>query len=301
VERDLSDMLADNMRMMRIAHYPQTQAVLDFADRHGMLLIPEAGNWNFSAWQMADAGIRARWKQQMQEMMEQDWNHPSVIAWSVGNEYESYTEEGREWTRDMRAFTKNLDKTRLITFASRYTMDSAVKTGADDASQNSDFVSINVYGGNAKCFDRVHQLYPDKPIFVTEFGRMGEPELQDPKRVEEITEAVSAIKARPWMIGGSLWTWNDYKSFIRGTPANGIRPWGVVTVNREHRDSPAVAQKLFETELPSPRRHLTVNFEGRLNSEGRPKNAKSNRMDEAHQEKDRPIAAVSHEVPNQFT
>ena len=35
--------------MMRIAHYPQAPALLDFADAHGMLKIAEAGNWNFSA------------------------------------------------------------------------------------------------------------------------------------------------------------------------------------------------------------------------------------------------------------
>jgi beta-glucuronidase len=236
--------------MMRIAHYPQPPYLLDFADKHGMLIIPEAGNWNFASWQMADPGVRARFKQQQKEMMEQDWNHPSVIAWSVGNEYESYTPEGRDWTRDMRAYTLSLDPTRLITFASRYTSDPAVKTGADEASQFCDFVSINVYGGYAKRFDHVHQLYPDKPVFVTEFGKMGEPGLQDPERIKDITDAVNAMKERPWMIGGSLWTWNDYRSLIKGTPANGIRSWGVVNIDRERRDSWKVVQKLFETELP---------------------------------------------------
>jgi beta-glucuronidase len=250
LERDLSDMLADNMRMMRIAHYPQPPYLLDFADKHGMLIIPEAGNWNFSSWQMADPGVRERFKQQQKEMMEQDWNHPSVIAWSVGNEYESYTKEGRDWTRDMRAYTLSLDPTRLITFASRYTGDPAVKTGVDEASQYSDFVSINVYGGYAKRFDHVHELYPNKPVFVTEFGKMGEPGLQDPERIKDITTAVNAMKERPYMIGGSLWTWNDYRSLIKGTPANGIRSWGVVNIDREHRDSWKVVQKLFETELP---------------------------------------------------
>jgi beta-glucuronidase len=250
LERDLSDMLADNMRMMRIAHYPQPPYLLDFADKHGMLIIPEAGNWNMSAWQMSDPGIRATFQKQMKEMMEQDWNHPSVIAWSVGNEYESYTKEGRDWTRDMRGYTLSLDPTRLITFASRYTGDPAVKTGADEASQYSDFVSINVYGGYAKRFDHAHQLYPDKPIFVTEFGKMGEPGLHDPERIKDITDAVTAMKERPYMIGGSLWTWNDYRSLIRGTPANGIRSWGVVNIDRERRDSWKVVQKLFETDLP---------------------------------------------------
>jgi beta-glucuronidase len=250
VERDMSDMLADNMRMMRIAHYPQTPALLDFADKHGMLIIPEAGNWNMSAWQMADPGIRATWKRQMQEMMEQDWNHPSVIAWSVGNEYESYTKDGIDWTRDMRDYTLGLDSTRLITFASRFTQEPVVKTGKDEASQYSDFVSVNIYGGYAKRFDRVHELYPDKPVFVTEFGKTGEPGTHDPERIKDITEAVAAMKERPWMIGGSLWTWNDYRSLHRGTPASGIRSWGVVNIDREHRDSWKVVQKLFETELP---------------------------------------------------
>jgi beta-glucuronidase len=58
------------------------------------------------------------------------------------------------------------------------------------------------------------------------------------------------MKARPWMIGGSLWTWNDYRSLINGTPADGVRPWGVVNMEREHRDSWETVQKLFATELP---------------------------------------------------
>jgi beta-glucuronidase len=250
IERDMTDMLADNMRMMRIAHYPQVQTLLDFADVHGMLIIPEAGNWNMSASQMADPGIRALWKRQMQEMMEADWNHPSVIAWSVGNEYESHIKDGIEWTRDMRAFTLGLDATRLITFASRYTSNPLVSTGSDEASQYSDFVSVNVYGDYAERFDRVHKLYPDKPVFVTEFGRMGEPGVHDPERIQNITQAVNAMKARPWMIGGSLWTWNDYRSLIKGTPADGVRRWGVVNMEREHRDSWEAVQKLFATELP---------------------------------------------------
>ena len=250
VNRDMNDMLAANMRMMRIAHYPQAQTLLDFADSHGMLLIAEAGNWNMSAWQMADPEIRALWKKEMREMMEQDWNHPSVIAWSVGNEYESFTRDGIDWTHDMRAYTLGIDPTRLITFASRFTQEPVVKTGKDEASQYSDFVSVNIYGDYAKRFDRVHELYPNKPVFVTEFGKMGESGKHDPQRIEDITTAVNAMKARPWMIGGSMWTWADYRSLYPGTPTNGIRNWGVVEFDREHRDSWDVVQKLFATELP---------------------------------------------------
>jgi beta-glucuronidase len=250
IARDMNDMLLDNMRMMRIAHYPQRPALLDFADSHGMLIIAEAGNWNLSGWQMADPGLRDLFQRQHKEMMEQDWNHPSVIAWSVGNEYESYTPEGVAWTKDMRSYTLGLDPTRLITFASRFTSDPSVHSGEDEASQYSDFVSVNIYGNYAKRLDRVHELYPNKPIFMTEFGKMGEPTLHDPERIKDITQAVEAVKARPWVIGASLWSWADYRSFFPGTPADGIRRWGVVTFDHQHRDSWSVVQGLFATELP---------------------------------------------------
>ena len=254
VDRDMSDMLADNMRMMRIAQWPQVPEVLDFADQHGMLIIAEAGNWNMGAWQMADPGIRALWQQQMREMMEQDWNHPSVVAWSVGNEYDSATKEGIDWTRDMRAFTLKLDSSRPITFASRFTASSSVHTGTDEASQYSDFVSANIYvksnADYAPRLDRVHELWPDKPVFVTEFGAWGEDSPHDTKRIAAITAAVTAMKARPWVIGGALWSWADYRSLYEGTPPDGIRKWGVVDIYRGHRDSWDAVQKLFDTKLP---------------------------------------------------
>jgi len=52
------------------------------------------------------------------------------------------------------------------------------------------------------------------------------------------------------MIGASLWTWADYRSLFHGTPPNGIRNWGVVTFDRQHRDSWSAVQKLFKTDLP---------------------------------------------------
>jgi beta-glucuronidase len=122
-----------------------------------------------------------------------------------------------------------------------------VKSGKDEASQYSDIVSVNVYGNYARAFDHVHALYPGKPVFVTEFGKMGEPGLHDPERIKDITEAVGAMKERPWIVGGALWAWADYRSLLRGTPANGIRDWGVVNIDREHRDSWQVVHDLFDT------------------------------------------------------
>jgi beta-glucuronidase len=199
---------------------------------------------------MDDPAVRATWKQQMREMVEQDENHPSVIAWSMGNEYESATPQGLAWTRDMRAYTVAMDSTRLITFASRFNSNPEVKTGADEASQYCDFISVNLYGDYAARLDRIHSLWPDKPVFVSEFGLNGEAGLDDPKRSAEITKVVGVIKARPWVIGGALWAWADYRSMYRGTPADGIRRWGTVTLDRQHRTSWSVTRDLFAVDLP---------------------------------------------------
>jgi len=39
-----------------------------------------------------------------------------------------------------------------------------------------------------------------------------------------------------FIIGASIWTFNDYKSRFPGTNANGYRPWGLVTPERKPRD-----------------------------------------------------------------
>ena len=49
-------------------------------------------------------------------MVEKDWNHPSVIMYSTGNEIpEAGTPRGAEWNRKLNAEIKRLDSTRYTT------------------------------------------------------------------------------------------------------------------------------------------------------------------------------------------
>jgi len=152
-------------------------------------------------------------------------------------------------TRRLKVLTLGLDSTRLITFASRFTSEPSVRTGRDEASRYSDFVCTNMYDHYAEHLDKVHALWPDKPVFVTEFGKCGDEGMHDTGRIANIRAAVAAIKSRPWVIGGSLWAWADYRSRFPGTPADGIRRWGVVTFDRQHRDSWQVVDDLFATDF----------------------------------------------------
>ena len=245
VEQDMGLMLESNMRFMRIGHHAQAVALLDYADRHGILLVEEAANWQLNPAEMDDPDIGRLWQQQMREMVERDWNHPSIIAWSVGNEYDSHTPSGVRWTREAMAFTRGVDSTRLLTFASNKDARPQVKGPQDEASFLSDFVCLNIYGNHTGRLDHAHSLWPDKPIFVSEFGRMGDEGLEDVKRVANLTAAIEAMKARPYVIGGGIWAFSDYRSRHPGTPPSGYRPWGVITPDRERRASFEAVKKMF--------------------------------------------------------
>ncbi len=245
LEKDLTMMKAAGMVLSRIAHYPVSTALLDWADRHGMLIITEAGNWQMTPAQMANPAMRAKFQSQMREMVERDWNHPSVIAVSVGNEYQSQTDEGKAWTKDMIAFAKSLDATRLVTFAGYMVHRPAVKRAEDDGSQFVDFISVNIYENHLEALRKVHALYPDKAVYVSEFGQRADLVKSESERVDYLRAAMEAFRQCDFVIGASVWTFNDYESMFPGSNANGYRPWGLVTPERAPREMYHAWQKEF--------------------------------------------------------
>ncbi|HEV7350900.1 glycoside hydrolase family 2 protein [Telluribacter sp.] len=234
VEKDFKLMKEAGMELQRLTHYTPSEYFYNLADRYGMLIITEAGNWQLTPTQMDTDSIRKNFKNQFREMAERDWNHPSVIAYSVGNEYLSEQPAGQRWTKDMIAYARELDPTRLYTFASMR-LNILPKKPEDEASQYVDFVSTNTYGNHAKVLDHIHQLYPDKPIFISEWGRRADTETGEPGQVAHLLDIMKEIRSRPYVVGASWWTYNDYQSRFHGTNANGYRPWGIVGPDRTPR------------------------------------------------------------------
>lgn len=87
VDADMRQMKLANLEFTRLSHYPVAESILDWADSHGVLILEEGLNWQLTGEQMDSSLIRGKFQAQMREMIERDWNHPSVIGWSVGNEY----------------------------------------------------------------------------------------------------------------------------------------------------------------------------------------------------------------------
>ena len=241
VDQDMGLMKAAGLRFARLQHTAPGKYLLDWADRNGMLLVLEVGMWGFGPEDMASEELRKQWKAEMRELVLLAQNHPSVVGWSLGNEYESWTEAGIAWTRDMAAFMKELDATRPVTFAALGRVLKRIKEGRDSgphAFDYVDYISINYYMGTGsfgKYLDLVHARWPEKVVAITEFGLRADKVKDETERMVHFDKILAAVRERPWICNLSYWSFNDYRSCYPGTGADGYRRWGLVDEHRQPR------------------------------------------------------------------
>ena len=103
---------------LRSAHYPCSKALLDACDRQGMLMMDEyVDHWYIhkTKYDYVDHFMKW-WKQDLRDMVDKDYNHPSVIMYSTGNEVsETAQPKGIELTGQMSQWLHELDGTRPVT------------------------------------------------------------------------------------------------------------------------------------------------------------------------------------------
>lgn len=257
IVRDYDDLRALHTTLTRPAHYPQHSEVLDYADRHGILLIPEIPMWQFSEAQMKDPRVLALAGRMLEEMIAQDGNHPSVFAWSLCNESDARLPGGLAYIEAMKARVRELDPDRFVTFADADL--SVVKPWPDMAAAHAvDFLMANAYFGTwsgaedevEPWLDFMDRTYPDKLVIVSEFGYPGpfsrNPEEADRRRIENFTSQMEAFQRRDFVAGAILWTYQDYKSHrnLWTGQTSGYVDHGLVDEYRQRKPSYAAWETL---------------------------------------------------------
>lgn len=249
IRHDWSDMVALHTTLTRPVHYPQSDAVLDFADRHGILLVPEIPVWQFSEAQLKDPALVALAKTMMREMIEQDGNHASIFAWGVCNESDASTPGGRAYVDAMASLIHEIDPGRYVTFADA---DISIKPWKPaPVMHDVDFIMANAYfgswsGGGSEVdswLDFMDRSYPDKMVIISEFGYPGvfspDAASADKARSENLVQQMDAFQRRSFIGGVIFWTYQDYKSHRNLWPgqAEGYVDHGVVDENRQRKPS----------------------------------------------------------------
>lgn len=242
--RDYNDLKNLQVVLSRPVHYPQLPAILDYCDRNGILLVPEIPLWQFSAGQLGNPQVQSLAKQMFREMVDQDFNHPSIFAWSVCNECEIQSPQGLAYAKEMHDWEKSLDRARYVTFAD----DSLpyVKDPAQSASQYADFLMWNQYFGTwhgpadllPSQIAHIHEMFPDKMIIVSEFGVAGifapNPRQADEMRSRTIRAQLAEFAKHDWISGAIFWCYQDYRSHRNLEPGltQGYVRMGLVDENR---------------------------------------------------------------------
>lgn len=226
----------------RLMHSPQATNLHDYMDEKGLMIIGEIPVWGQGDPQVfADNPLTKQW---LAEMIARDYNHPSIIGWSTGNEIVDNFDYVRSMNDHVR---RELDPHRIVTYAS-YTASRHDYNAGNDGVTHSDLAMINVYSGEPGVFlDQIRKVrrdWPEKPVFMSEFG-VGQIGLGEKAVIPRFAEIWAALAKEPYVIGGSVWTFNDYRSDYPGTPPSGNREWGVVDVERNLKPAYEEARRMF--------------------------------------------------------
>lgn len=230
-KQDIDQMKELGCNFTRLSHRPLPEEVMNYIDEKGMLVISEFNNWSpFINATNPEPREFAR------KLIEQQFNHPSIIGWSVGNEMgnKNIQPHVNEYVSSIINYIKNnLDSTRLVTYVTN-----TADYQPDDAAKYGDMIWFNVYWNYDKRMEGISKAYPDKPIFLTEYGGYGKEEgnliYDTPNNTKYNKLIVDKYSEMEYLSGYSLWTYNDYRSRYQSpnpttaTPVHQNRQWGVV-------------------------------------------------------------------------
>ncbi len=117
-DRRVRIMKANGFNAIRSSHNPASKALLRACDKYGMYVMDETFDMWYNRKNTYDYGcdFDQWWERDTAAMVERDFNHPSVILYSIGNEVaEPFEEKGIEAGRRMVELCHSIDPTRPVT------------------------------------------------------------------------------------------------------------------------------------------------------------------------------------------
>lgn len=119
-ERKIRKLKEAGFNSIRMSHHPAGKILLEVCDRLGMLVIDELSDMWTRTKNVNDFAndFEECWEEVTLAMVQKDYNHPSVIMYSTGNEIqEAGTAKGAQISRKLHHKIKELDASRYTTNA----------------------------------------------------------------------------------------------------------------------------------------------------------------------------------------
>jgi beta-galactosidase len=208
--RKVALLKARGYNALRPSHNLFSPAFLAACDRQGMLVVEET----FDCWRTGklpqdySVAFDRDWRTDLAAIVLSVRNHPSVIAYSIGNEIpDRTTPAGVEIEWDLANEVHRLDPTRPVTAAINgfpgplvTPSEGAARAGAGGQPDHAATVFLDVVGYNYKLrdYEPDHAQFPQRVFFGTESFP------EDVFRIWDLTERT------PWLAGDFVWTAMDY-------------------------------------------------------------------------------------------
>lgn len=198
-------------------HWQQDDFVFDWCNRHGILVQEEIPYWGPKPKGPTEQQFNV-FKEQIEETIRAHYNHPSIIAWAVGNELEAREDETVHYIKKAVGYTKTIDKTRLVNYVSNSFTDNQLKDGTCFG----DILMINEYIGTwngAKDVNAEISKMVDKnlfrPIVPSEFG-LCEPKFSggDERRIKIFNEKMECYSSFDAIAGTINFSLNDFRTHM---------------------------------------------------------------------------------------
>lgn len=276
--RDYGMMLDMGCTAIRMAHYQHSMHEYDLCDRLGLCVWTEVGLVNAVSADkdkltIAD-GFANNLKQQLTELIRQNYNHPSIIIWGTSNELYQMSDEIFDLYSELNALARSEDKSRLVSFADAQFWGRFLELpadvigvnryfgwyidGADDAfgkwldgyhAKQKRAVAITEYGGGGAI-----SQHKDNIIWAEDIDSWGKrhPENYQSAMHEDIWRQFCE---RPYIWGKYIWCMFDFASDGRQEgDTKGLNDKGLCTREREPKDAYYFYKSVWNSK---PMLHLT--------------------------------------------
>jgi beta-galactosidase len=261
-EEDMALLLEMGANTVRLAHYQHDQYFYDLCDKYGLIVWAEIP---YITEHLPTA--RENSLTQMEELVIQCYNHPSIICWGLSNEITAsggVNEDMIENHKLLNDLCHRLDTTRPTTTAHAFMLDIN-----HPFVMLSDICSYNLYYGwylgeveqNDEWFDTFYATHPNAIIGLSEFGADANPTYQTGRPEKgDWSEPYQAVyhehMLKLWMERPYIWAMHCWNMFDFGADGRneggkpGQNQKGLVTFDRKLKKDAFYIYKAYLSKEP---------------------------------------------------
>lgn len=255
MEKDVVLIKALGANTIRFAFHPPHPYMLNLCSRYGLAVLEELPVWNVPGAILREESFQSLAESQTREMIERDSHVPCIIAWGIGNQFDSADEEAAGFVQKISGIMHQLDD-RPVYYGTRMLKN-------DVCNSYVDFVGITPPSVDPKNFRRLladwKKSHSSQPLVVLSYGKEVEQDnrngYSDPLSQESqarfFLQSYAAIK-ETGSAGSFVAALSDWKgdrpllNFQFGD--HYIHPVGLLSQTREKRLAYEVVRALYNEE-----------------------------------------------------